>query len=155
VCGVANPGGLHLTFTSPHPGEVRAEVTIAAEFQGYPGIVHGGIIAALLDEAAGRAFMTPDLAEFFYTARLEVRYRRKTPVGQPLRLEGRAGTRSGRTAHATSALFAPDGELLAEADAVLVAAPPLGDPAELAEAGWRVYADAELQAAADNWRPTP
>ena len=60
VCGLENPYGLHLRFFDSEPGEVIAEVTVPEQFQGYPGIVHGGIIAAMLDEAAGRSQMGND-----------------------------------------------------------------------------------------------
>lgn len=57
VCGVENPHGLHLTFKQTAPDEVTVEYTVPEHFQGYPGVVHGGIVAAMLDEVAGRAHM--------------------------------------------------------------------------------------------------
>ncbi len=57
VCGVSNPFGLHLRFFETAPDEVTAYVTLPDHFQGYPGITHGGIIAAMLDEVAGRSHM--------------------------------------------------------------------------------------------------
>jgi acyl-coenzyme A thioesterase PaaI-like protein len=57
VCGVENPVGLHLKFYQTSPNEVTANLTVPEYYQGYPGILHGGIAAALLDEAAGRALM--------------------------------------------------------------------------------------------------
>jgi acyl-coenzyme A thioesterase PaaI-like protein len=146
VCGVANPVGLHLHFEQTQPGEVIAEVTLPAHFQGYPGITHGGIIAAMLDEVAGRSHMvSPDQPNFMFTARLEVRYRKNVPTLQPLRLVGTAGERKGRMAQAKSAIYNMDGVLLADADAVLVDVPQtvLKD-VDLETVGWRVYSDEEL-----------
>ena len=92
VCGVENPIGLHLKFYETAPGEVTADLNLPNIYQGYPGIVHGGIIAAMLDEAAGRAHMGPvEAPRFMFTAKLDVRYRKNVPVGQPLRLVGKAG----------------------------------------------------------------
>jgi acyl-coenzyme A thioesterase PaaI-like protein len=54
VCGVENIQGLQIDFYEVEAGKVTAAITVPQHFQGYPGIVHGGIIAAMLDEVAGR-----------------------------------------------------------------------------------------------------
>jgi acyl-coenzyme A thioesterase PaaI-like protein len=147
VCGLLNPLGLHLVFENSAAGEVTAEFTVPEMYQGYPGVVHGGIVAAMLDELAARSFMGGDPPRFMFTARLQVRYRKNVPVEQPLRLVGRAGSRRRHTAEAASAIYGPDGTLLAEGEALLVDAPSEAlnfDSVE--ELGWRVYADEELAA---------
>jgi acyl-coenzyme A thioesterase PaaI-like protein len=142
VCGLANPFGLHIRFDNSSPGEVTAEYTVSEEFQGYPGIVHGGIVAAMLDEAAGRSHMSGDPPRFMFTARLNICYRKNVPVGKPIRLVGRAGKRHVRSAAATSAIYNQDGELLAEADAILVEVPAETlDTGNLEALGWKVYPD--------------
>lgn len=145
VCGLANPLGLQLIFYNSGPGEVTAEVTLPVHYQGYPGVVHGGIVASMLDEAAGRAHMGGDPPRFMYTARLDVQYRKPVPVGQPLRLVGQAVKSRKRAATSSCKLFGPDGDLLAEAEALLVDLPQetLND-ANLEELGWRVYSDEEI-----------
>ncbi len=142
VCGVANPFGLRLKFYNTAAGEVSAEYVVPEHYQGYPGIVHGGIVAALLDEVAGRAYMVEQPNRFLYTARLNVRYRRHVPVGQPLRIIGRAGKDKGRTATAHAIIYDEGGEVLAEAEALLVEVPleTLGS-VDLNALGWRVYED--------------
>lgn len=143
VCGVENPLGLHLNFYNSAPGEVTADVILPESYQGYPGIAHGGIIAAMLDEAAGRTHMGDGAApRFMFTARLQVNYRKNVPTGQPLRLVGRAGETKRRTASATSMLIGPDGSVLAEADALMVNVPDdmLAD-VDLETLGWKVYPD--------------
>lgn len=140
VCGLANAYGLHLRFYDNSPGEVIADYTVSENYQGYPGVVHGGIVAAMLDEAAGRSHMGGDPPRFLYTARLEIRYRQNVPVGQPLRLVGRAGKSKARTAMATSAIYGPGDTLLAEAEVLLIDIPGLQmSEADLAELGWKVY----------------
>jgi acyl-coenzyme A thioesterase PaaI-like protein len=147
VCGLLNPLGLHVVFENSTPGEVTAEFTVPETYQGYPGVVHGGIVAAMLDELAARSFMGVDPPRFMFTARLQLRYRKNVPVEQPLRLVGRAGSSRKRTAEATSAIYGPDGSLLAEGQALLVDAPPEAlNFDSLDELGWRVYADEELEA---------
>jgi acyl-coenzyme A thioesterase PaaI-like protein len=147
VCGLLNPLGLHVVFENSASGEVTAEYTVPETYQGYPGVVHGGIVAAMLDELAGRAFMVGDPSRFMFTARLQVRYRKNVPVETPLHLVGRAGPNRGRTAEATSAIYGPDGTLLAEGEALLVDVPPEAlDSDSVDELGWRVYSDEELAA---------
>jgi acyl-CoA thioesterase FadM len=76
------------------------------------------------------------------TAQLNVRYRKPVPVGQVLRLVGKAGTRKGRVSTATSQIMAQDGSLLAEAELVLVDI-PLEEVQKLDPEtfGWQVYPD--------------
>ncbi len=141
VCGVENPIGLHLKFFDNEPGEVTAECIVPKEYQGYPGVVHGGVVAALLDEVAGRSQMGEvENPRFMFTGRLEVRYRRNVPVEQPLRLVGTAGVRKERTATAKGAIYSQEGELLAEGEVLLMNVPDnVIRSVDLEALGWRVY----------------
>jgi acyl-coenzyme A thioesterase PaaI-like protein len=106
--------------------------------------VHGGIVAAMLDEICGRVHMGGDPPRFMYTARLDIRYRKNVPVGQLLTLTGRAGKSRGRTATSSGQILGPDGSVLAEAEALLVDVPEevIGE-ANLDELGWKVYPEEE------------
>jgi acyl-coenzyme A thioesterase PaaI-like protein len=142
VCGVANPFGLHLDFYETAPGEVTASFTAPTEYQSYPGIVHGGIVAAMLDEVSGRALMGVDSPRFMFTARLDIRYRKNVPIGVPLRLVGHAGKSKGKAAVATGEIYGPDGTLLAQAEALLVDVPDdIVQTTNLDDLGWKVYPD--------------
>src|SRR5574341_883412 len=144
VCGLQNPFGLQLRFDTTSPGEVEARYTVPERYQGYPGVVHGGVVAAMLDEVAGRVHMGGEPPRFMYTARMEIHYRQNMPVGQPLRVIGRALKSRGRTATASSAIYTEDGALLAEADVLLVNVPSdLADNVNLEDLGWRVYEENE------------
>lgn len=148
VCGVKNPAGLHLVFEQTGPGEVSAAYTVPEHFEGYPGVVHGGIIAAMLDEAAGRVYMNEEPPRFLFTARLDIRYRKNVPTLKPLRLVGKVLKNRGRTVAAHSALYLEDGTLLAEGEALLVDVPAeMSREANLEALGWRVYSDEELASA--------
>ena len=143
VCGLENPVGLKLRIYRTAPGEVETKFTAPQHFQGYPGVLHGGIAASILDEISGRAQMGDDLMapRFMFTARMQVKYRRNVPVGVPLRIVGRAGKSKARTAEAWAGIYnAETGELLAEAQTVLVDVPTesLG-MAQLETLGWQVY----------------
>ena len=142
VCGRENPFGLHLEFYETTPGEVVVEYTVPEQFQGYPGVVHGGVVAAMLDEVTGRVHMGGYPPRFMFTARLDIHYRKNVPIGKPLRIIGHAGKSRERTATATGQIFGPDGELLADAEAVLVNVPEgMVDKVDLETIGWKVDPD--------------
>jgi acyl-coenzyme A thioesterase PaaI-like protein len=140
VCGLDNPFGLQLRFYETGPGEVTAEYIVPDHFQGYPGVVHGGIVAAMLDEVTARVHVRMDQPRFMYTARLEIKYRKNVPVGEPLRLVGQAGKSRDKTATSIGKIYGPDGELLAEAEALLVDVPQdVVSGVDLEALGWKVY----------------
>jgi len=142
VCGRENPYGLKLEFYETSPGEVVVEYTVPEQFQGYPGVVHGGVVAAMLDEVTGRVHMGGYPPRFMFTARLDVRYRKNVPIGEPLRIVGHAGKSKERIAIATAQIYGPDGDLLAEAEAMLVNVPDgLAEQVDLEALGWKVYPD--------------
>jgi uncharacterized protein (TIGR00369 family) len=141
VCGLENPFGLKLRFYETQPGEVSAEITVPENYQGYPGVVHGGIVAAMLDEVSGRAYMgCGDNPRFMFTARMEIRYRQNVPVGQPLKLVGRTGKSRSRSATASGAIYDSQGTLLAECESLLVDVPEeVVSGTDLEALGWKVY----------------
>jgi acyl-coenzyme A thioesterase PaaI-like protein len=141
VCGLENPVGLHLSFYETGPGEVTVDFTPPEHYQGYPGVLHGGIVASILDETAGRAHMGAFPPRFMFTAKLEVKYRRNVPIGQPLKIIGKAGKTRGRLAESWSGIYDQQGDLLAEANVLLVDVPDPPDPVELEATGWKVYPD--------------
>ncbi len=142
VCGVESPVGLRLCFADNGVDEVRATYTVRSEYQGYPGVVHGGIVAAMLDEVGGRTVMIGNPNRFFMTAKMEIHYRRPVPTETPLTLIGRPVRDRGRLVQAHSEIRLPDGTVAAEADLMLVEIPPEYVPdADLETLGWKVYPD--------------
>jgi len=146
VCGVANPCGLHLKFFEEIPGEVTCDFTVPENFQGYPGIVHGGVISAILDEVSGRTIMgEPDNPRFMFTARMEVRFHKNVPVGRPLHAEGKVLQIRKRVATVTGGIYDLEGNLLAECESLLVDIPAeMIKNADMEALGWKVYTDAEI-----------
>jgi acyl-coenzyme A thioesterase PaaI-like protein len=141
-CGVSNPLGLNMRFYMTNPGEITSEYTVPYDYEGYPGVVHGGIVAAMLDEVCSRAHMTGDPPRFMYTARLEVRYRKTVPIDQQLRIVGRVGKYKSRSATSKAVIHDSDGTILAEAEALLIDLPiEVFGPADLDALGWKVYPD--------------
>jgi uncharacterized protein (TIGR00369 family) len=78
VCGKNNTIGLHLTFWLEE-GMVRSEFTPQPDHQGYDGIVHGGILAALLDDAMANCLWLRGIP--VVTAKMALRYRQPVRVG--------------------------------------------------------------------------
>ncbi len=67
-------------------GSLRALATLGNKVCGHPEIVHGGAIAALLDDSMGILFLHSKLGSGF-TAKLDVNYRVPIPAGTPLVVE--------------------------------------------------------------------
>ncbi|MBI2773958.1 MAG: PaaI family thioesterase [Chloroflexi bacterium] len=121
ACGHLNPAGMHLDFDVSRD---RAETTYVGQqkHQGYDGTLHGGVVAALLDETMGWAIFHQGI--WGVTAKLDVTYRRPVPVGEDLRVTGQVVRDRGRAIelHGTVAR-ASDDEILAEADGLFLRMP--------------------------------
>jgi uncharacterized protein (TIGR00369 family) len=81
-CGRDNPRGLHLEFLRDGDAVV-SHVALGLEYAGYRGFVHGGVIAAMLDEAMGWALFHLR-GRYGITRSLNVDYRRPVRVSSPL-----------------------------------------------------------------------
>jgi uncharacterized protein (TIGR00369 family) len=141
VCGRENGAGLRAGWLSDRAaGEVRSTVVLAEQFHGYPGIAHGGIVAALLDEAMVRSLLLDGtFDDLMVTARMSVAYRRATPTAQPLTVVGRLLRRGASRATAKAELRLADGTVTAEAEGLLTRPPPEVAAAWSAERPfWRV-----------------
>jgi len=124
VCGLENPIGLHLHMYETEPGVLESKYIAPEHFQGYPGVLHGGIVAAILDEISGRVHMGDAVnPRFMFTGKLEVKYRKNVPVGQMLRIVGKAGKVRSKMAESWAGIYDESGELLAEANALHINVP--------------------------------
>ncbi len=142
VCGRENPVSLRMTFFLQDDGDVTSELVVPEAYAGYPGMVHGGNIAAMMDEAAGRAATGDEPNRFAVTSQLMIKYRQPVPTNQLLKVRGRLLKKRGKVSQAYGEIRNQDGELLAEAEGIFV---------EIAEdftqgtnpglMGWKVYQD--------------
>jgi acyl-coenzyme A thioesterase PaaI-like protein len=103
ACGLRNPYGLHMVFRQDE-GTVVSDFQPHEEHQGFPGIIHGGIVAAVLDEALNRTSLLTEYPAWSMTGRLEVRYRRNVPYGPLLRVRASPGSVRKRMLQATGVL---------------------------------------------------
>lgn len=119
-CGADHPTGLHITAQSPDGTTVEAEFTVGDAHQGAPGLAHGGVLAAAMDEVIGMSiwlFRKP-----YVTARLETDYLRPVPVGTTLHLRAWCTGIAGRKAYleAEGRVGAPDGPVAVRAAALFI-----------------------------------
>ena len=123
ACGVRNNSGLKLTFWT-EGDEIVTEFTPDAHYQGFPGVLHGGILATLLDETLSRTASIE--GRWMMTGRLEVRYRRPAPMGPRLRVTARALSSRSRMVHAEGEVRLADDPsvILADARGVFLRVPP-------------------------------
>ena len=143
ICGLENPVGLHLHMYETSPGVVETTYVAPEHFQGYPGVLHGGIVSSIIDEIAGRAHMgsDPTNPRFMFTAKLEVKYRKNVPIGKKLKIIGKAGKTKSRSAEAWAGIYdAETNELYAEGNVLAVDVPrDQLDISRLNELGWKIY----------------
>lgn len=123
ACGDVD-GGLGLQFTVADDLSMTCEFLVTDRHQGAPGLAHGGVVAAVFDEALG--VLQVLLAEPAVTASLSTQYRRPVPVGSVLHVRSRIDRREGRKLFlsAVGHLDGPDGPVAAEASGLFVVVPP-------------------------------
>ena len=120
-CGALNPCGLHLAF-GLHGEGVRARFTPRRQDEGFFGVVHGGILSTMLDEAMAWAAFAEGL--WAVTGRLDVRFRKPVEVGIEVVVTGRVVANHGRIVEAQGEIRrASDGALLAEGSGRFVRVP--------------------------------
>ena len=145
ICGMQNPVGLKMAiYNDLDNRQVVSTVTVPEHFQGYPGVVHGGIVATMLDEIVGRALLIDGSDEnLMVTVKLEVKYRQPTPTLTPLKIVGWVESASASRARTRGEIRLPDGAVTAEAD-LLLARPPVEfrERWEDEKQHWKVYSDA-------------
>jgi acyl-coenzyme A thioesterase PaaI-like protein len=122
ACGTLNAGGLGLDL-HVEPGRSWVELALDRRFEGWEGVIHGGILCTILDEVMAWALVGED--NWGVTARMAVDFRRPVEVGMPIRAEGWI-TRSRRRIVDTAGhiVDGASGAELATATGVYVAASP-------------------------------
>jgi acyl-coenzyme A thioesterase PaaI-like protein len=117
VCGPGNPSGLQVAFEPMGDNGSRAVYVAREEHGGWPGVLHGGVVLALMDEALGWSLYFH--GEGGVTARFEARFRQQIPIGSPLIIRAWTVGRRGRLvkAKADVRMTGDDGPLLVEAEA--------------------------------------
>ena len=122
-CGLTNPIGLHLDGFVATPDELRATFNPRPEYRGFSGVLHGGIVAALLDETLAWTAMLLE-GTFVVTANLNVKFRNPAPEGAKYTVQGRVSERRGRRLLLAGSVHAGE-KLIAEANGLFLATEPV------------------------------
>jgi acyl-coenzyme A thioesterase PaaI-like protein len=117
VCGEKNDFGLHASFYETDANELVALITPSEEHQGYPGRMHGGIAATILDETIARSICNgKDEQIWGVTLELKTRFRKPIPLGQELKIVGRVTSESSRAFEGTGEIVLPNGDIAVSAE---------------------------------------
>lgn len=123
VCGPENPDGMHLKFYFDAPQrKAHCRFRVARRYQGPPGHAHGGIIAAILDEAMGKVNKLRSVIAL--TAEMQVEYLKPVPLCTPLLVVGTERRVRGRSHINVAEIRNQKNEVLARGRAVFIAIDP-------------------------------
>ena len=123
VCGVENDLGLKARFYQLENGELVSIFNSKDCHQSYPGRVHGGISAAILDETIGRAISINDETVWGVTGALEIRYKKPVPLDCELITVARITRDTRKLFEGTGEIILPNGDIAVTASAKYVKMP--------------------------------
>lgn len=117
VCGEKNDYGLHAKFYETDARELVALINPTEQHQGYPGRMHGGIAATILDETIARSICNgKDEQIWGVTLELKTKYRKPIPLGQELKIVGRVTSEGNRSFEGSGEIILPNGEIAVSAE---------------------------------------
>lgn len=117
VCGMDNPIGLHAQFYNMEDGSVITPIRFTDLNQSFPGRVHGGLLATLMDELGLRALWAGgDESVFGVTMTLNAKYRKPVPYNTDLIGRGEIVKSTSMFVNTKAGIYDMQGNLLAEAD---------------------------------------
>ena len=125
VCGQANGCGLHLEFTLKD-GQVSSRFGCDKEFEGYPGVLHGGIISSVVYGAMTNCLFAHAVVAM--TAELNVRFRSPVVVGRSAKVFAQL-LRSDAPLFVVEAKIVQDGKIKVTATGKFLEKPNLTEPA--------------------------
>jgi uncharacterized protein (TIGR00369 family) len=118
VCGQDNPVGIKTSIkVDKDTQSAQCTLAVSAEYQGWKGMVHGGIISALLDEVSAYAGMT--VTDTVVTGELTTRFRKPVPVEQEITVSAQV-VKQARRVVMVEAQIVMQGEVLASAEAKMM-----------------------------------
>jgi uncharacterized protein (TIGR00369 family) len=117
ACGRDNPIGLRLKIEGDKK-RVTTKFRPGREHEGWEGVVHGGILATLLDEVVAWICVKNGIDAL--TGRLEIRFRKPAKVGEELSAHAEITDSKGRAVKAKAQVVSAEKEVVAEAEALLL-----------------------------------
>ena len=117
VCGERNNFGLHAKFYETDDNQLVAVINPSEQHQGYPGRMHGGLAATILDETIARSICNgKDEQIWGVTIELKTRFRKPVPLGMELKVVGRVTSDGSRFFEGTGEIVLPNGEIAVSAE---------------------------------------
>ncbi|MFC8077009.1 PaaI family thioesterase [Streptomyces sp. NPDC057137] len=113
-CAPHNPIGLRLVFEEEGNG-FGTRIKLGADYESFPGVIHGGIVAAILDETLAQAVYRSDRISAFTTG-LRIRYGRPMETGAEYTAHAEITKRDALSVRASGEIRLPGGDLVAAAD---------------------------------------
>lgn len=131
VCGTGNDLGLKTSFYELENGELVAICNTKDWHQSYPGMVHGGISGALLDETIGRAISIKEKTTWGVTVELDIKYKKPVPTDTQIKIVGRITKENRKLFQGSGEIILPNGDIAVTASAKYVKM----DPEQITEGG--------------------
>jgi len=117
VCGEKNDFGLHARFFETDTNELVAIINPSEKHQGYPGRLHGGIAATILDETIARSICNgKDEQLWGVTLELKTKFRKPIPLGQEIKIVARITNEGTRSFEGTGEIILPNGDIAVSAE---------------------------------------
>ncbi len=117
VCGEKNDFGLRAIFYETDANEPVALINPSEQHQGYPGRMHGGIAATILDETIARSICNGEDEQIWgVTLELKTKFRKPIPLGQELKIVGRVTNEGNCSFEGTGEIVLPNGEIAVSAE---------------------------------------
>lgn len=118
VCGNENKIGLNIDFKIKEDKSVVGKVTPSENYMGFKGVLHGGVISAILDDAMDWAIFAK-IGEYFVTSSMRVKFKKPGPIGEELTVEGTCDYEKGKISKiqtAKAVLKDKDGNIIANSE---------------------------------------
>jgi acyl-coenzyme A thioesterase PaaI-like protein len=117
VCGLKNKFGLKASFYETDKNELIALFKPCQEHQGYPGRLHGGIAAAILDETIGRTITMGKVDEIWgVTLEFSIKYKKPIPLDEEIKVVAKLTDEDKRLFEGTGKIILTSGEVAAIAE---------------------------------------
>lgn len=117
VCGLKNKFGLKASFYETDKNELITIFKPSHMHQGYPGRLHGGIAAAVLDEAIGRNINLGRKEQLWgVTLEFNIKFKKPIPLDEEIKAITRLTEENKRFFEGTGEIILPNGEVAAEAE---------------------------------------
>jgi len=121
ICGLKNTKGLKAAFYETDKDELIAVFKPCQEHQGYPGRLHGGIAAAILDETIGRTVtIGKDDDVWGVTLEFSIKFKKPIPLGEELKVVTKLTVDGRRIFKGTGKIVLPDGKVAAIGEGIFM-----------------------------------